>query len=144
MTSLREKLESAFKVYLGQTITTDVYTGLGSFEVDYPAVICSYLGGEDIHPEANTVRAEMMLTVISSADPETVENAAEVHNTLFGKVVEACESDTLAGDVMGAGNGLLVNGIVSTSEEQPDVESDNNGKPTFSSSYTIRLIAGHN
>lgn len=144
MKSLRQKLEEAFKVYLEQGITTGVYTGLGSFEVSFPAVVCSYLGGEDIHPEANHVSAEIMLTVISSADDRTVENAAEKHNELFGTVVDMCERENLAGDLMAAGDALIVNGIQSTTEEQPDVETDEAGQPIFKSSYSVRLMAGHN
>jgi hypothetical protein len=144
MKSLRQKIEGAFKVYLEQTIDSGVYTGLGSFEVSFPAVVASYLGGEDIHPESNHVSAEVMLTAISSADSETVENAADKHNELFGKIVEACESPDLAGDIMAAGDGLIVNGIQSTTEEQPDVETDEAGQAIFKSSYSVRLMAGHN
>jgi hypothetical protein len=143
MISLREKLESAFKVYLEQTIKSGVFTGLGDFEVTYPAVVCSYLGGEDIHPQSNHVSAEMLVTVISSSDGETVEDATGKHNDLVGLVVEAFESDDLAGNLMAAGDALIVNGIESTSEEQPDVESDDDGKPIFKSGYSVRLMAGH-
>lgn len=144
MISLREKLEGAFKVYLEQTIKSGVYTGLGDFEVTYPAVVCSYLGGEDIHPEANHVSAEMLITVVSSADSETVEDATGKHNKLVGLVVDACETDDLAPNLMAAGDALIVNGIESTREEQPDVESDDDGKPIFKSGYSVKLMAGHN
>ena len=144
MRPLRQKLEEAFKTYLEQFVTTGVYTGLGSFEVSYPAVIASYLGGEDIHPQANHVSAEIMLTVISSADNQTVENAAEKHNQLFGKIVEACETDDLAGNLMASSGELIINGIQSTTEEQPDLESDDQGAPIFKSAYSVKLMAGHN
>lgn len=144
MRPLRQKLEEAFKVYLEQFVSADVYTGLGSFEVQYPAVVASYLGGEDIHPEANHVSAEIMLTVIGSADNATVENATEKHNQLFGKIVEACETDDLAGNLMAAGGDVIINGIQSTTEEQPDLEADEQGVPIFKSAYSVRLLAGHN
>jgi|DEB0MinimDraft_10_1074344.scaffolds.fasta_scaffold00711_12 hypothetical protein len=144
MKSLREKIEAAFKAYLEQTIETGVYPGLGAFDVEYPATICSFLGGEDIHPEANTISAEVLITVISSADPDTVPNAAEKHNTAFGKVVDACEQDNLAESLMAAGTDLLVNGIESTTEELPDIEADSNETPIFTSGYKVQLIAGHN
>ena len=144
MKSLREKIEAAFKAYLEQTIDTGVYAGLGDFDVSYPATVCSYLSGEDIHPEANTVSAEVLITVVSCADPDTVSNAEEEHNTAFGKVVDACEQDSLAASLMAAGTDLLVNGIESTTEEQPDIEHDKNQMPIFSSGYKVQLIAGHN
>lgn len=144
MKSLRQKLEEAFKVYLKQTIDTGVYTGLGSFNVTFPAVVASYLSGEEIHPQAHHIKAEILISVISSADNETVEDADKKHNELFGKVVEACETEDLAGNLMAAGDALIVNGIIQTTEEQPDIESDEAGQPVFKSGYTVQLTAGHN
>ena len=142
MASLREKIETAFKRHLDAAIPEGVYTGLGDFNVEWPAVICSFLSAEEIHPQASTFTVEVMLTAISDANPDTTEQPAAKHNELFGRVVDLLEVDDLKEKLMSAEPGLLVNGIERTSEEQPDI-SEEEGRLMFSSAFKVQLVAGH-
>jgi len=141
--SLRERIEAAFKAYLESVGLTGVYTGLGNFNVQYPAIVCTFLGAEEIHKQAFTFRISVLVTLVSAADPETDKNAKANHDRIFNQIVEALEFDNLADLIETNGTDLRVNGVEAIGEQQPDLEPDENEKPVFSSGYEVTLIAGH-
>lgn len=145
MKSLRQLLETAFVGYLSKAVGGNVEfkKGLGSMEVNYPCVVASFLSGEEIHPQAATFTCEVLVTVVSSANKDTEAGAESDHDEFFGKVVGALEVEELNQLLMAAEPDLLCNGIVRTTENQPDIDNDENNQPIFSSGYSVELIAGH-
>ena len=144
MRTLREKVENAVSAYLNSAVGGNVryLTGLGDFEGEFPAVVSSFVGAEEIHADAHHWNVEVLGATVSSANPNTETNAAAAHGDLVGRVVSALEVEGLHDFLMSADPDLLVNGIISSREEQPDID-ERNDQPVFSSGYTITFPAGH-
>lgn len=142
MKSLGEKLENALAGLLGDTITATVVPAIGSGELEYPYVVCEYSGGEEYHAQSGLTRAEVTIRAVSEVQAGTTSSGAADHNALFGQVVEILEVENLADLITQTGENLLVIGIESTTEEEPDIE-DSGDIDIFTSTYTIRLLAGH-
>lgn len=142
--TLREKVENAFANYLKKAVGGDVryLTGLGDFEVLYPAVICSFMGSTEMHPQASHFNVEVMVTTVSSANTKTIPDAAQIHSKLVGGVVRALEIEGLEDQLTSEEPDLIINGITETREEQPDID-ERNDEPVFASSFTLTFPAGH-
>lgn len=143
MKSLREKLESATKGFLGGWITEQLVTTAEDAPLAYPYVLAAYTDGETYGPQTGLTRATVVVQVVSKVSVGKASTGAEEHNALFGRVVAQLERVCLAADLTQAGDNLLVVGIESTTEDATDVV-ERGDHDIFTSNYSIQLLTGHN
>lgn len=142
MRSLEAKAEHAVATYLKGRVGCSVFAGFEGDSKDIPNVTTAVTEIEQQHPQSGNYFITIEVSIVSYADSETFSDAEGAHQAITGEVAAGLELDDLAAQLTANGNGILVVGIESTTENTSDIDEVND-VPVFMSKYQLRLVAGH-